>query len=304
MKVWVLATESALAAELLGKALGFGKARVLLDGDEAAGKELLGLGACAVSLMPLNASGPWQGYCQAILELAEEEAPELIMVGSKKRARDVAGFLAASLDIPCLAEIKSIEKQDDGWLASRLVYGGLALKTVRAKGRLMVTVAAQTFEAPAGAAPAEGDISVLRYNAAGLSVLARQPKERAEVDLAAAPVVVGVGRGFEKQEELALAEDLAKAMGGELGCTRPISEFFHWLPEDRYLGISGKVIKPKIYLAAGVSGQAQHTYGVQGAKVIVSVNKDENAAMNALADYYIVGDLKEVLPALSKAWQG
>lgn len=303
MKIWVLATENAHAAELLGQALNWGNVRVLLAGDEATGREMLKLGAGAVSLMPFSETGPWQGYAKAILALAQEENPELIMVGSGRRARDVAGYLAAQMDIPCLSEVKSMDKTADAWRVSRLVYGGLALKTMEVKTPFMVTVTAGTFSAPQNVEPAQGEIKQLEYDSPALKVLARTPKERTGVDLNAAKVVVGVGRGFEKEEDLSFARQAADAMGGELGCTRPISEFFHWLPEDRYIGISGKVIKPALYVAVGISGQAQHAYGVQGAKVVVSVNKDENAAMNTLADYYIVGDYKEALPALAKAWQ-
>ena len=303
MNIWVLATESEMAAELLSQAVKWGQVRVLLDGDEAAGQDMLKRGADAVSLMPLPADGPWQGYRAALWQLAEREQPELIMAGNKKRARDLAGYLAARLDIPCLAEIQSLEKQDDGWQASRLVYGGLALKTLRVKGRLMVTVAAKLYEPAAANRAASGDISALAYDPGPLKVLERQPKPAGGVDLALAQMVIGIGRGFEKPEELRLAETLAEVMGAELGCTRPISEFFGWLPEDRYIGISGRVIKPKLYLAAGISGQVQHTYGVRDAKVIVCVNKDEQAAMHRMSDYCIVGDIKEVLPAIASAWQ-
>ena len=122
------------------------------------------------------------------------------------------------------------------------------------------------------------------------------------MNLAEAVRVVGVGRGFVEEDELGLARDLAAAMEAEVACTRPIAEFFKWLPEELYLGISGQVIKPQVYVAAGVSGQAQHVYGVRDAKVIVSVNKDENAPMFQMSDYYIVGDIKEVLPALTAAF--
>ena len=123
------------------------------------------------------------------------------------------------------------------------------------------------------------------------------------VNLCDAVKVVGIGRGFVEQSEVALAEDLAKAMGAEMACTRPIAEFFKWMPEERYLGISGQVIKPQVYVAAGVSGQVQHIAGVRDSKIIVSVNKDENAPMLAMSDYYFVGDIKDVLPALTAAFK-
>jgi len=136
-----------------------------------------------------------------------------------------------------------------------------------------------------------------------VKVVERRPKPKETVNIKDAPLVVGVGRGFSEASDVKLAEELAQAMGGEVGCSRPIAEDLHWLPEDRYIGISGQVIKPEVYLAAGISGQVQHVYGIRDAKTIVVVDKNENAPIFQVADYYIVGDLKEVLPALTKAAQ-
>jgi electron transfer flavoprotein alpha subunit len=108
---------------------------------------------------------------------------------------------------------------------------------------------------------------------------------------------VGVGRGFNAREDLALGDELAGALGGVVGCTKSLADF-EWLGEDRIIGLSGAKTAPDLYVAVGVSGQIQHTVGVAGAKLIAAVNKDKEAPIFAMADYGLIGDLYEVVPAL------
>jgi len=129
-------------------------------------------------------------------------------------------------------------------------------------------------------------------------ILERKPKEKVAKDIAEARVIVCAGRGFDKKEDLALARELADALGGELGATRPLTEEMHWLPEDLCIGLSGVQVKPELYVGLGVSGQIQHMTGVRGAKIVCAVNRDENAPIFALSDFGIVGSLYEVVPKL------
>jgi electron transfer flavoprotein alpha subunit len=169
---------------------------------------------------------------------------------------------------------------------------------------VLATVGAKTFEPLPADTTRSGAVATLASAAGQVKVTARRPKEAGHVNLNDATRVVGVGRAFADKSELALADALAAALNAEVACSRPIAEFFKWMPEEAYLGISGQVIKPALYVAAGVSGQAQHMYGVRDSKIIVAVNKDENAPVLQNADYYILGDVKEVLPALTQALAG
>ena len=110
--------------------------------------------------------------------------------------------------------------------------------------------------------------------------------------------VITVGRGFSKKEDLVLAESLAQALDAEIGCTRPIAEGEGWMPHERYIGISGVMLKADLYVALGVSGQIQHMVGANGSKIIIAVNKDKNAPVFKSADVGIVGDINKVIPAL------
>ncbi|HEV8385586.1 MAG TPA: electron transfer flavoprotein subunit alpha/FixB family protein, partial [Candidatus Acidoferrales bacterium] len=119
------------------------------------------------------------------------------------------------------------------------------------------------------------------------------------VDLTQAPIIVAVGRGIKEQKNLPLVENLAKVIGGEIAASRPICDE-GWLPMDRQIGSSGQTVAPKLYLALGISGAIQHVVGMKGARTVVAVNKDANAPIFEVADYGIVGDIFEVIPALAE----
>ncbi len=142
-------------------------------------------------------------------------------------------------------------------------------------------------------------ICATRENAASIRQKPETPfRESAHaVDLTAAAMIVSVGRGIKEKENLPIVEELAKALGAELAASRPICDS-GWLPMDRQVGSSGQTVSPKVYMAVGISGAIQHLVGMKGAKTIVAINKDANAPIFEVADYGIVGDLFEVVPAL------
>jgi electron transfer flavoprotein alpha subunit len=120
------------------------------------------------------------------------------------------------------------------------------------------------------------------------------------VDLTSAPLIVSVGRGIKEKDNIPLVQELASAMGAELAASRPICDN-GWLPMERQVGSSGQSVSPKVYIAVGISGAIQHLVGMKGSKAVVAINKDENAPIFEVADYGIVGDLFEVVPALTAA---
>jgi electron transfer flavoprotein alpha subunit len=133
--------------------------------------------------------------------------------------------------------------------------------------------------------------------APAVRVVDRRPKEGETVDLAAAARIVGVGRGLAKRDDVALGEGLAAALGAELACTKSLADF-GWMSDDRIVGLSGAKTSPEVYLAVGISGQVQHTVGMAQARVVAVVNQDKDAPIFALADYGVIGDLYQIVPAL------
>ncbi len=302
--IWIIAENLAWAAGLLtcAKSLRADAAvTAFINGDEAAARAVTARGAGKAFALPTQASGLWESYAPVLAEKAKAEKPAVILLSASKRCRDLAAQLAALLDAPCFSDVKNLALAADGASGDTLMYGGVGIKSAVCKAEtVLATIGAKDFD-PAPEAGGGGDVAVLAPAASPAVVTARNPRAAQTVNLGEAVKVVGVGRGFAEQTDLAAAEDLAKALGAEIACSRPIAEFFKWLPEERYVGISGQQIKPQLYLAVGISGQAQHYYGVRDAKTIVSINKDAECLMNQNADYYIVGDWKEVLPALMKA---
>ena len=248
--------------------------------------------------LPLPADGLWESHAAPLAEKAKTDKPAFILVEASKRGRDLAAQLAALINAPLITDGRAITVDGNAVTAECLVYGGAGIKTVSTDApTVLVTIGAKEYDPTAGIAVNQGAVAP----AAGPTVTARTPRAARSSNLGEAARVVGVGRGFTEEADLTAARDLAAAIGAEMACSRPIAEFFKWMPEECYIGISGQVLKPDLYVAVGVSGQAQHTFGVRDAKIIVSINKDAECLMHQNADYYIVGDWKEVLPAIAKA---
>jgi electron transfer flavoprotein alpha subunit len=163
----------------------------------------------------------------------------------------------------------------------------------------MATIPPRTYESAAAVDGRQGKIRRFPVHSPSIvKVLEKKVKEREPKDIAESRVLICVGRGVEKKEDVALARQLADVLNGEVACTRPIAEEYHWLPEELCIGLSGMQVKPDLYLGLGVSGQVQHVTGIRTAKVIAAVNKDENAPIFKAADFGIVGDLYDVVPKL------
>ncbi|MDR0805824.1 MAG: electron transfer flavoprotein subunit alpha/FixB family protein [Enterobacteriaceae bacterium] len=304
--IWIIAEAvDSVAAMVAGaKSLASDSAiTVFVRGDENVAQPAYQYGVNQVYALPLSENALWEeDYLPELVKKAKEEQPQLVLLGTSKRCRDMAARMAALLDAPCISDAKNLAVDGGVISGEMMVYGGLAVKSVKTQAPIVLaTVSAQNYEVLPADSSQSGTVIKLAAQTGSSRVVERQPRKAQTSNLGDALKVVGVGRGVSEQSDLAIAERLAKKVEGEIACTRPIAEFFKWLPEEVYVGVSGQVIKPQLYIAVGISGQAQHYYGIRDAKVIVSINKDPDALMNANSDYYIVGDFKEVLPALEAA---
>lgn len=306
--VLVYSERKPVALELLTFAAGLGRpvAVALLGAGAGAGADECfahGAGRAFVADAPGLAGLPADVVAAALAQIAEQADADLLLVGSTLRGREAAGRLAQKWGAGCITDANGLRVEEERIVASRYALGGNTVaEQVITSPRQVIAVMPQTVEAAASAPGASGEVVqvALAPEPSAVTLVERRPKETGSVDVESADVLVCVGRGIDKQEDLALAEALAAALGGVVGCTRPVSHDRHWLAESQMIGISGKASSPRLYVGVGVSGQIQHAVGITGARVTVAINKDRNAPVFKVADYGVVGDLYEVVPKLTE----
>lgn len=308
--IWIIAENHGEALELMNIGRQLAEKMntdisVFLPSARERAPEYMALGAREVVLLdPLSEDALFDRFIPLIADEAKIKDPDLLLISSTNRGKDLAARIAARLDTGlcsgCIA--LRFDEQRKMLVMNRLAYGGRALQEVICNSRpAMATIAPRTFDK---AAPLEKphEHGVIRELSAPLAskmkVIEKKRNVQQTKEIFEARVVVCIGRGVEKSEHIALARELADALGGEIGCTRPICEELHWLPESLCIGLSGIKVKPDLYLSLGVSGQIQHVIGIRNAKVIAAVNKDENAPIFKVADLGIVADLYEVVPKI------
>ena len=285
----------------LAAALGLGVGAVALGpGAGATASSLAAAGADTVYVSEDAAFEGWPADAVAagLAQVVEQTGASVVLIGSTRRGKETAPRLAQKLGAGCVTDVSSLVAEGGELVASRYAFGGATVAREKLGSTVKVfAVMPKTFSAE-GASVGAGNVVTLELNVqTGVKLVDRRAKEGDHVNLDAAPIIVGVGRGFNAREDLALGDELAGALGAVVGCTKSLADF-EWLGEDRIIGLSGAKTAPDLYLSVGVSGQIQHTVGVSAAKLIAAVNKDKEAPIFALADYGIVGDLYEVVPAL------
>ncbi len=242
-------------------------------------------------------------YQIALSDLIQKENPFLFLTGHTSFGMDLCPALATQLKIPYTTDCLDIEISDKNLKVIRQMFDGKlnAKVSLRENQSYILTVRAGSF--PATESNLDAEISNMD------PPISEPPDYRkfieyieavaGDVDITKSDVVVGIGRGIKEQENLAMIEEFADSLGGVVACSRPIVDA-DWLPKDRQIGSSGKVIKPKLYIAIGISGAFQHVAGMKSAETIVAINKDANAPIFNEADYGIVDDLFKVVPVLKE----
>jgi electron transfer flavoprotein alpha subunit len=306
--VWIIAETREQALELLGvgrlPASESGTALTAIVRKGAGPPEdYIARGADEVLLLPELPQGePFGAYLPVIEQEAKAGSPDLILFNATVRGKELAARVAARLNCGLCSSCMSLtfDKDAGAIVMERLAYGGAAIQKLTPSAKpVVVTVPPRTFEPAQIVDGRKGKTRELPSPPpSAVRIIEKKPKEKVAKDITEARVIVCAGRGFDKKEDLALARELADALGGELGATRPLTEEVHWLPEDLCIGLSGVQVKPDLYVGLGVSGQVQHMTGVRNAKVVCAVNRDENAPIFPLSDFGIVGSLYEVVPKI------
>ncbi|HDI11988.1 MAG TPA: electron transfer flavoprotein subunit alpha/FixB family protein [Candidatus Bathyarchaeota archaeon] len=242
-------------------------------------------------------------YQKVLSHLIRERKPLLTMIGHTSYGIDLAPSLAVELNLPLATDCIDLEFEDGSLIITRQMYGGKV--NVRARMQkaesYIVTIRQAAFSAEKE--QVGGEIvevpSPLSEEIAEKKFIDYVLPPPGAVDITAADVIVAIGRGIKDQSNIPVAEELAKTLGGVLACSRPVVDK-GWLSSDRQVGTSGKTVKPKLYIALGISGAFQHVLGMKNSDLIIAVNKDPNAPIFNVADYGIVDDLFKVVPVLTE----
>jgi electron transfer flavoprotein alpha subunit len=238
-------------------------------------------------------------YAGAVSALHEEVAPQYLLVPNSVNGLDYAPAVANRLDLPLVSDATAVEGGET-LVATREMYGSKVETTVEVDAD-QVVVTTRAGEWPPAEGVGEAEVRPFEYEpeTQRSRVTGFQEVAGGDVDIGDAEFLVSIGRGIEEEENLDIIEDLVEATGATLSASRPVVDN-GWLPKNRQVGQSGKQVTPDVYLAIGISGAVQHVAGMKGAETIIAINTDPNAPIFDIADYGIVGDLFDVVPALTE----
>lgn len=310
--VWVFSESPQLTLELLGKGrsladgLGAELVAVVTNSDE--GQRFIQHGADKVLMMsdPALSAFHVDTYTDALADLVAERKPDVLLIGATRNGLEFAPRLAERLKTGCVTEATRLELDAEKrvLLTDRVTWGGNLVETQVSKSKPQVaTVAKGLFSAIPADASRKGEVIKVepKFKPPTTKLVETKPKPVKGVKLSDAQIIVSFGRGVRKKEDMSLIEQFAQAVGGVVGCSRPIAEDLGWLPEDQYVGLSGQKVNPKLYFAFGISGQIQHLTGIRNSRIIVAVNNDPKAPIFEFSDYNVVADLYQMIPALIDA---
>ena len=317
-QILIFSENDSVGYELLGQALSIagsgcplgaaGVAAAVLGRDTAnRADEYLGRGAQHVYRPGVGAEALTEfeagSYASALAQIAGQAEASVILTGCTRRGKELAGRLAQKLGAGCINDVRKLEVIDGRLVCSRYALGGTTVITQTvATATAVISIMPRTFEPAITTTRSGAVIDVdLDLKPSRLRVVERRSKATDSADISEAKVLVCVGQGLNDQADLAMVEELARLLGGEVACSKPVSTDKHWLAEERIVGLSGKQCKPELAICLGISGQVQFTVGIREARTIVSVNNDPKAYLFQMSDYGIARDLYEVVPKLIQA---
>jgi len=295
----------AAAQQLAGSAMPV-KVAVAGQGVSSVAAELAEAAVAGVLTVesPALAAYTPDGFVQALQQVIADVSPAYVFFSHTYQTRDFSPTLATRIDRALVTDVIAIKPAGDSTAFSRPMFQGKLVADVVPQGEkpFLVSIQIGAFRADAaarGSAPAPITAAVVTVDESKIRQQPEAPFQEAKqaVDLSQAERIVSVGRGIKSVENIAIAEQLAKAFGAELAASRPICDN-GWLPMERQIGSSGQTVAPKLYVALGISGAIQHLVGMKGSRTIVAINKDADAPIFEVADYGIQGDLFELAPAI------
>ena len=284
---------------------GAGLLAVVIGRDVGAyAEELAGWADRVLAVEDPGLAEPLAEPSQKILSaIIKERKPLLVLMGHSSFGMDLAPALAVELGLPLVTDCTDVSLEDGHVMVRRSLYNGKVNGVYSFVPSETVMVTGRIGEFPVEEGNRNGEVEQVDSSLENEFDYKRfegyTEQEAAEVDISQAEVLVSVGRGIKDKDNIEIVERLASALGGVLACSRPVVDN-GWLPAEHQVGLSGKTVKPKLYLALGISGAFQHAVGMKGSKMIVAVNKDAGAPIFSVADYGIVDDIFKVVPLLAQ----
>jgi len=313
VKIWVYAEMhqgqiAPTALELLAKARELGDVEAIALGAGAKAAAAI-LGKHGAKVVHVNEDAAFDDFIaepatDAIASLHKQQAPDLMLFGFTPDSRDVAGRLAARLEVGLISNAADVAAKDGGFVAKVPYFGGAKLASMKAnKKPAIILVRPKSFEASeaVGVTAEVKELSVtVDAGSKRAHIVERVVEASEKVKLEDAKIVISGGRGMGGPDNFPLLEDLAGALGSAVGASRAVVDA-GWVPYSMQVGQTGKSVRPGVYIAVGISGAMQHTVGMKASKVIIAINKDAEAPIMKMADLGVVGDALKIVPALTAA---
>ena len=298
VNAWIIVGDQPAIGNLItvARSLG-GQVAAVVAGPRSVAETVAASGVDKVIWCGPLGEAPVEASATAVADAIAADPPGVVLSGRQPGERVLLGAAAARLQAAVLTGARLVSAEGDDVVVVNSIFGAIAEETIAVSGPLALMLDGGPVPPASGAVPIEELAAV----PLGMKVIETRTSAVDQVDLGAAPRVVGIGRGLKAKDDLVMIEALAKAAKAEIACSRPVAEGLDWLGKERYIGSSGQHISPQLYLAIGISGQLQHMVGVHGAETIVAINSDPNAPVFQDADYGIVGDLYKIVPAITSA---
>ena len=311
--VLVYSENKNLTIEMLSKATEIAKEQkkkvtsaIIGKPDETLAKEYISYGADQVFIAETSlVSFKAEEYADILANIVKETGIETILIGSNKNGKELSARLGGKLNAGCVVDSNNIYIKNNKLIAERVVYSGNAIAVEQFNSTpAIITVPSKAFDPLKKDDGRKGDITKKKIDSekSASKIVKIQEMKTEGVNVEDAEIIVSCGRGFKNKDDIKMVQELADVLKGKtVGCSRPIAADLKWMSEDHWIGLSGHKVKPKLYIAAGISGQIQHIAGMRDSGIIVAINKDPEALIFKSADYGIVGDLYEVLPKFTDA---
>jgi len=240
-------------------------------------------------------------YTFTLSEVARDAA-DILLITSTRMGKEVAGRVAQRLQAGCITDAIGLTTKGGDLIIDRYALGGNTISSEIIKARKkVISIMPKAFEAnPSPTTNGKVETIDIKPPMRRVEIIERKKKLGESVSIESAETLVCVGKGISKKEDIEIINELCSTLKAELGCTRALSSDFHWISEDRMVGISGKRCKPRLHVSIGISGQIQHSVGIMSSKLIVAINRDKEAPIFKISDYGIVGDLYQVVPKLNE----